>query len=64
MIEVDSRATTWTAGGAVTQRGGGPRFEVAIGRHLVTLDQPAGEGGEDAGPTPTEAFVMSLAECA
>jgi putative redox protein len=30
---------------------------------VVTVDQPADVGGEDAGPTPTELFVAGLASC-
>jgi uncharacterized OsmC-like protein len=41
---------------------GGDRFEVSIRDHLVTVDQPAGVGG-DEGPTPVELFVASLAAC-
>ncbi|MBI4261154.1 MAG: OsmC family protein [Actinobacteria bacterium] len=29
----------------------------------MVLDQPVGAGGLDAGPTPTELFVASLAAC-
>lgn len=31
--------------------------------YKVTVDQPVSEGGLDAGPTPTELFVASLAGC-
>jgi len=43
-------------------RGSG-RFDLHIRDHKVTVDQPVGEGGADAGPTPTELFVASLAGC-
>src|SRR5260370_41955447 len=42
---------------------GADRFEVAVGPHRVTVDQPVDAGGDDAGPTPTELFVASLASC-
>jgi putative redox protein len=42
---------------------GDDRFDVAIGRHMVRVDQPVGDGGEDSGPTPTELFVAGLASC-
>lgn len=42
---------------------GGDRFDIGVGRHVVVVDQPAAEGGGDAGPTPTELFVASLAAC-
>jgi len=39
----------------------GDRFRVEVGRHVLTVDQP---GTGDAGPTPTDLFVASLASCA
>ena len=41
----------------------GDRFEIRIRDHVVTVDQPADVGGDDAGPTPTELFVAGLASC-
>ena len=43
-------------------RGSG-RFDLHIRDHKVTVDQPVSDGGVDAGPTPTELFVASLAGC-
>lgn len=43
-------------------RGSG-RFDLHIRDHKVIVDQPVSEGGVDAGPTPTELFVASLAGC-
>jgi uncharacterized OsmC-like protein len=40
---------------------GGDRFGIGIRQHEVVVDQP--DTG-DAGPTPTELFVASLASCA
>jgi putative redox protein len=39
------------------------RFRIAIRGHEVVVDQPA-PASDDAGPTPTELFVASLAGCA
>ena len=39
-------------------------FAVLIRDNLVHVDQPIEAGGGDAGPTPTELFVASLAACA
>lgn len=39
------------------------RFRIQIRGHEVVVDQPAPASG-DAGPTPTELFVASLAACA
>lgn len=43
---------------------GGDRSEILTGRHRIVADQPLEAGGTDAGPTPTELFVASLAGCA
>lgn len=41
----------------------GDRFTVGIGDHEIVVDQPVHQGGGNAGPTPTELFVASLAAC-
>jgi uncharacterized OsmC-like protein len=47
---------------SVTFRGGS-RFEISSRAHTVVTDQPVEEGGQDAGMTPVELFVGSLASC-
>jgi uncharacterized OsmC-like protein len=42
---------------------GGERYEIAVRDHTIVADQPAGAGGSDSAPTPTELFVASLAGC-
>ena len=42
---------------------GQTRFELSNGRHVITTDQPKEDGGEDAGMSPVELFVASLAGC-
>jgi len=42
---------------------GDHRFGVTIRGHQLEVDQPRDEGGDDAGPTPTELFVAGLAAC-
>jgi LmbE family N-acetylglucosaminyl deacetylase/uncharacterized OsmC-like protein len=42
---------------------GGDHFDITIRDHLVTVDQPVSDGGDDLGPSPTELFVASLASC-
>ena len=42
---------------------GGDRFLVAVRGHVVAVDQPVADGGEDTAPTPTELLVASLASC-
>lgn len=41
----------------------GDRFVITVRGHHITLDQPVSDGGTDAGPTPTELLVASLASC-
>jgi uncharacterized OsmC-like protein len=43
---------------------GGSKFEVAARGHRVICDQPIGNGGSDAGMSPPEFLLASLATCA
>jgi putative redox protein len=47
---------------AVRSRGD-DRYEIEIRGHRIVVDQPIDGGGTDAGPTPTELFVASVASC-
>jgi uncharacterized OsmC-like protein len=38
-------------------------FESEIGRHSLTIDVPAGMGGSDRGPLPSQLFVAALGGC-
>lgn len=40
------------------------RFEIAARSHTVVCDQPAENGGDDAGMTPPELLLASLGSCA
>jgi len=42
---------------------GGDKFDINIRGHVVRVDQPVKDRGEDTAPTPTELFVASLASC-
>jgi uncharacterized OsmC-like protein len=42
---------------------GGARFDITCGAHRVVTDQPVEEGGHDAGMSPVELFVGSVAGC-
>ncbi|MDO9116800.1 MAG: OsmC family protein [Nitrospira sp.] len=42
---------------------GGTRYDVTSGRHRVVTDQPEEDGGHDAGMSPVELFVGSVASC-
>ncbi|MGD0321248.1 MAG: OsmC family protein [Acidimicrobiales bacterium] len=50
-------------GGIEVTHDGGDRFGIAIRRHVLSVDQPVGDGGDDTAPTPTELFIASLASC-
>lgn len=39
------------------------KIETRIRNHVAYIDQPVAGGGTDAGPTPLEYFLMSLAGC-
>ncbi|HNA25275.1 MAG TPA: OsmC family protein [Nitrospira sp.] len=42
---------------------GGTRYDILSDRHRVVTDQPVDGGGADAGMTPVELFVGSVASC-
>jgi putative redox protein len=42
---------------------GGDRHRIAVRGHEILVDQPEDAGGANAGPTPVELFVASLASC-
>jgi uncharacterized OsmC-like protein len=42
---------------------GGTRFAITNSRHTVMTDQPIDDGGTDAGMSPVELFIGSLAGC-
>ena len=42
---------------------GGTRYDITSGTHRVVTDQPVEDGGQDAGMSPVELFVGSLAGC-
>jgi uncharacterized OsmC-like protein len=41
----------------------GDRFAIQVRGHRLVVDQLVADGGQDAGPTPTELFAASLAAC-
>jgi uncharacterized OsmC-like protein len=41
----------------------GSRFDITAGKHVVITDQPVEDGGADAGMSPVDLFVGSLASC-
>ena len=42
---------------------GGDKFDINVRGHVVRVDQPVKDGGDDTAPTPTELFIASLASC-
>ena len=40
---------------------GDDKFDINIRGHVVRVDQPVKDGGEDTAPTPTELFIATLA---
>ena len=42
---------------------GGTRYDVISGQHRIVTDQPAEDGGQDAGMSSVELFVGSVASC-
>ena len=42
---------------------GGDRHRIAVRGHQLIVDQPRCDGGDDAGPTPVELLIASLASC-
>jgi putative redox protein len=41
----------------------GDRHRISVRGHELLVDQPRGDGGTEAGPSPVELFVASLAAC-
>jgi|SRR5215208_2004557 putative redox protein len=49
---------------AISRRQDGAlRNDIEIREHHLVADEPAGEGGEDEGPSPLEILAASLASC-
>ncbi|WP_432118551.1 OsmC family protein [Streptomyces sp. bgisy032] len=42
----------------------GDAYEIRVRGHVLTVDQPVPDGGNDTAPTPVELFVASVASCA
>ena len=42
---------------------GGTRYDITSGKHRIVTDQPTDDGGQDAGMSPVELLVGSVASC-
>jgi uncharacterized OsmC-like protein len=42
---------------------GGTRYDMSNGHHTVVTDQPVEDGGQNAGMSPVELFIGSVASC-
>ena len=42
---------------------GGTRYDIVSGKHRIVTDQAVADGGQDAGLSPVELFVGSVASC-
>ncbi|HLZ34773.1 MAG TPA: OsmC family protein [Nitrospira sp.] len=42
---------------------GGRRYDITSGKHRIVTDQSVEDGGQDAGLSPVELFVGSVASC-
>ena len=42
---------------------GGTRYDITSGKHRVVTDQPVAADGQDAGMSPVELFIGSVASC-
>ena len=52
-----------TTRSAVARRHQGYQHDIEIRDHRLVADEPEDEGGDDAGPRPTELLAASLASC-
>ena len=48
---------------ATATRAGTFRQTIKVREHGLTVDEPADQGGDDAGPSPQELLAASLASC-
>jgi uncharacterized OsmC-like protein len=61
LARVDADQPAWKA--VTVEHLDGERYAIGVRGHLMTVDQPLSDGGDDTAPTPTELFVASLASC-
>jgi putative redox protein len=61
--DTDRGTEAGPAGRVTVGHAGGDAYAISTRGHAVLVDQPEADGGRDAGATPTELLVASLASC-
>ena len=47
----------------IRDKTGAMRHQIRVGKHILTVDEPATNGGEDSGPTPHDLYDAALGAC-
>lgn len=47
----------------IRDKSGAMRHHVHIGKHVIAVDEPAANGGEDSGPGPHDLYDAALGAC-
>lgn len=47
----------------IRDKAGAMRHQIHIGNHVITVDEPSANGGEDTGPTPHDLYDAALGAC-
>ena len=47
----------------IRDKSGAMRHHVHIGKHVITVDEPSTNGGEDTGPDPHDLYDSALGAC-
>jgi putative redox protein len=61
--ELEAGAESEPVGRVAVRHVAGDAYAISVRGHAVLVDQPVGDGGQDAAATPTELLVASLASC-
>lgn len=47
----------------IRDKSGAMRHHIHIGNHVITVDEPVANGGDDTGPTPHDLYDAALGAC-
>jgi putative redox protein len=61
--EREPKAQAGPAGKITVRHAGGDAYAITVRGHVMLVDQPEADGGQDAAATPTELLAASLASC-